>query len=166
MAAAFCAVWLAGCGARGEPRCDTPSTLPVPRFVSLKFGEVFARNGPGEDHRILWTWKARGMPLEVIAETSDWRRVRGPDGVPAWAHKRGLDGRLTVMRVLPGPAPIRAAPRSDARVVAWLTSGAVAGVVKSQGGWRRVKVGGANGWVAAGDVWGGGGPTPCRPREH
>ena len=36
------------------------------------------------------------VPLEVVAETSDWRRVRGPDGVEAWAHKRGLDGKLTV----------------------------------------------------------------------
>ena len=72
---------LSGCNGGGEAACDTPSTLPVPRFVSLKFGEVYARKGPGEDHRILWVWRSKGMPLEVVAETSDWRRVRGPDGV-------------------------------------------------------------------------------------
>ncbi|MFA7264345.1 MAG: SH3 domain-containing protein [Caulobacter sp.] len=156
---------LAGCGGRGAQVCDTPSGLPVPRFVSLKFGEVYARKGPGEDHRILWVWRSRGMPLEVVAETSDWRRVRGPDGALAWAHKRGLDGRLTVMRVKPGQLPMRAAPKADARVVAYLAPSAVAALDRSEGGWRRIKASGEAGWVPAGEVWGAGAPTPCRPRE-
>ena len=156
---------LAGCAGRGQKVCDTPSTLPVPRFVSLKFGEVYARKGPGEDHRILWVWRSKGMPLEVVAETSDWRRVRGPDGVPAWAHKRGLDGRLTVMRVKPGRIPMRASPKADGRVVAWLLPSAVAGLERSEGGWRLIKASGETGWVPAAEVWGAGGPTPCRPRE-
>ena len=156
---------LAGCAGRGQKVCDTPSTLPVPRFVSLKFGEVYARKGPGEDHRILWVWRSKGMPLEVVAETSDWRRVRGPDGVEAWAHKRGLDGKLTVMRVKPGRLPMRAAPKADARVVAFLAPNAVAALDKSEDGWRRIKASGETGWAPAAEVWGAGGPTPCRPRE-
>lgn len=156
---------LAGCSGRGDKACDTPSTLPVPRFVSLKFGEVYARKGPGEDHRILWVWRSKGMPLEIVAETSDWRRVRGPDGVAAWAHKRGLDGRLTVMRIKPGRLPMLAAPRPGARVVALLEPNGVAILDKSQGDWRRIKASGETGWVPAGEVWGAGGPTPCRPRE-
>lgn len=159
------AVTLSGCGGRGAQLCDTPSTRPVPRFVSLKFGEVYGRKGPGEDHRILWVWRSKGMPLEVVAETSDWRRVRGPDGIPAWAHKRGLDGRPTVMRVKPGRAAMRAAPRDDGRVVAWLVPNAIAVVDKSDGDWRRIKASGRTGWLRAGEVWGAGGPTPCRPRE-
>lgn len=156
---------LAGCNGGGAEVCDTPSTLPVPRFVSLKFGEVYARKGPGEDHRILWVWRSRGMPLQVVAETSDWRQVRGPDGSEAWAHKRGLDGRLTVMRVKPGPVGMLASPRAGARVVAWLAPNAVAALEKSEGDWRKVKAGGESGWVPAAEVWGAGGPTPCRRRE-
>jgi SH3-like domain-containing protein len=156
---------LGGCGGRGEQVCDTPSNLPVPRFVSLKFGEVYARKGPGEDHRILWVWRSKGMPLEVVAETSDWRRVRGPDGVAAWAHKRGIDGRLTVMRIKPGPLAMLAAPKADARVVAYLAPNAVAVLDRSEGSWRRIKASGRTGWAPASELWGAGGPTPCRPRE-
>ena len=65
------AIVLAGCNRQGQAECDTPSRQPVPRFVALEYNEINARNGPGEDHRILWTWRARGMPVEVIAETSD-----------------------------------------------------------------------------------------------
>ena len=49
----------------------TPSGLDVPRYVSLKFNEVNARGGPGDDYKLLWTYRARGLPLQVIAETSD-----------------------------------------------------------------------------------------------
>ena len=165
-ALAALALLLAGCDAGGQAKCDTPTGLPVPRFVSLKVGEVNARNGPGEDHRILWVWRARGMPLEVVAETSDWRRVRGPDGALAWVHRPATDGRQAVMRVKPGPAPVRAAPRDDARVVAWLRPNAIAGLEKSQGDWRLVRASGRKGWVRADEVWGAGGPTPCRPRAR
>ena len=160
------AIVLAGCNRPGQAECDTPSRQPVPRFVALEYNEINARNGPGEDHRILWTWRARGMPVEVIAETSDWRRVRGPDGAPAWVHKRGLTGTLAVMRVKPGQAALLAEPEAGAKVVAWLNPQAVATLEKAQGDWRQVKAGGRKGWVQASEVWGAGGPTPCLPREH
>lgn len=163
--AAVC-LTLAGCDRQGEAKCDTPSTLPVPRFVALEYNTINARNGPGEDHRILWTWRAKGMPVEVIAETASWRRVRGPDGVPAWVHKRGLDGRLMVMRTKPGAAELLAQPRAGAKVVAWLRPNAVAVLEKSEGEWRKVKASGRSGWVRASEVWGAGGPTPCLPRER
>jgi len=165
LAALGLALTLSACGARGQETCDTPSTLPVPRFVSLKFGEVYARKGPGEDHRILWIWRSKGMPLEVVAETSDWRRVRAPDGSVAWAHKRGIDGHMTVMRVKPGPVAMLSSPKPGARVVAWLSPNAVAALEKSEGDWRKIKASGQSGWVPAAEVWGAGAPTPCRPRE-
>ena len=56
----------------------TPSGLPVPRYVSLKFDSVNARAGPSDDHRLLWVFHARGLPVQVIAETEDWRRVCDP----------------------------------------------------------------------------------------
>lgn len=157
---------LAGCDRPGEQQCDTPSRQPVPRFVSLEYNEINARNGPGEDHRILWTWRAKGMPVEVIAETSDWRRVRGPDGAPGWVHKRGLTGTGSVMRIKPGEVALLAEPEDGARTVAWLRPNAVAMLEKAQGDWRQVKAGGRKGWVRAGEVWGAGGPTPCLPRER
>jgi len=157
---------LAACDRPGEAVCDTPSLQPVPRFLSLEYNEINARNGPGEDHRILWTWYARGMPVEVIAETSDWRRVRGPDGAAGWVHKRGLIGTQAVMRVKPGQVALLAEPREGARVVAWLNPTAVATLETAEGDWRQVKAGGRKGWVQASEVWGAGGPTPCRPREH
>ncbi|HWT52310.1 MAG TPA: SH3 domain-containing protein, partial [Caulobacter sp.] len=72
----------------------TPSGLDVPRYVSLKYAEVNARNGPDEAHQLLWIYHAKGLPVQVVAETREWRRICDPEGGLAWVHKRTTDGRL------------------------------------------------------------------------
>ena len=47
----------------------------MPRYVSLKFGEVNGRQGPSEDDKLLWTYHAKGLPVQIIAETAEWRRI-------------------------------------------------------------------------------------------
>jgi SH3-like domain-containing protein len=160
------ALALAGCGEGEATKCRTRSGFPVPRFVTLKSGEVNARNGPGEDHRILWVWRVRGMPLEVVAESRDWRKVRGPDGATAWVKKQLVDGGRSVIRTRPGDLPLRAEPRGDSRIVAYLRSGAVAAQLKAEKGWSRLQAGGVRGWAPQSEVWGGGPEPVCTPARQ
>ncbi|HFQ14828.1 MAG TPA: hypothetical protein ENK41_00615, partial [Rhodobacteraceae bacterium] len=60
--------------------------MPVPRFVSLKADEANVRRGPSLANRVDWVFTARGMPLEIIAEYGNWRKVRDRDGVGGWVH--------------------------------------------------------------------------------
>jgi len=136
-----------------KPR-ETPSGLPVPRYVSLKFEAVNARSGPGDDHRLLWVFHAKGLPVEVVAETDEWRRVCDPDGGLSWVHKRTTEGRRTVMRTQPGPAPIRIGPRDSVPVRAFLANRALADLDRCERGWCRVRVSRVSGWVKASDLWG------------
>ena len=136
-----------------KPR-PTPSGLPVPRYVSLKFDPVNARAGPGDDHRLLWVFHAKGLPVQVVAETDEWRRVCDPDGGLSWVHKRTTDGRRSVMRTQRGNAVIRAKPRDGAVVVAYLAFHALAELDRCDKGWCRVSVGRTTGWARASDVWG------------
>jgi SH3-like domain-containing protein len=140
----------------------TPSGLSVPRYVSLKFDSVNARAGPSDDHRLLWVFHARGLPVQVIAETEDWRRVCDPDGQVSWVHRRTTDGRRMVMRTLPGPAPILASPKSKASVVAYLAPRALAALDRCQKDWCKIKVGTVTGWAAAADLWGTAEAPQCR----
>ncbi|OJU07695.1 MAG: hypothetical protein BGN86_07255 [Caulobacterales bacterium 68-7] len=140
----------------------TPSGLPVPRYVSLKFGKVNARSGPGEDYRLLWVYRAKDLPLQVIAETADWRRVCDPQGQAAWVHKRGIDGARTAMRVSGGPLPLRARPEAQSHVQAYLRPQSIAAVDRCEKGWCKLKVQGASGWTPAGDVWGAAPAQQCR----
>jgi SH3-like domain-containing protein len=133
---------------------STPSGMPVPRYVSLKFDKVNARAGPGDDHRLLWVYTVRGLPLQVIAETSEWRRVCGPDGTLAWVHKRTIDGRRTVINTEAQAVTLLRKPKPDAKPVAYLNARAMASLVRCDKGWCRVKVDGVSGWAAEGTLWG------------
>ncbi|HYG26876.1 MAG TPA: SH3 domain-containing protein [Caulobacteraceae bacterium] len=139
----------------------TPSGLPVPRYVTLKFGEVNARAGPGDDHRLLWVYKARGLPVQVVAETRDWRRVCDPKGGLAWVHSRTIDGRRNVLGLTP-PAPIRSKARDDGRIVAYLRPLAPAALDRCKDGWCRIKVEKVKGWVTQRSVWGATEAPQCR----
>jgi SH3-like domain-containing protein len=144
------------------PPHPTPSGLPVPRYVSLKFDPVNARAGPGDDHRLLWVFHAKGLPVQVVAETDEWRRICDPDGGLSWVHKRTTDGRRSAMRTLPGPAAIRARPREAAAVVALLAPRALAELDRCDKGWCKVKVGRVSGWAQASDLWGATDTLQCR----
>jgi SH3-like domain-containing protein len=140
----------------------TPSGLPVPRYVSLKFNEVNARAGPSNDQRLLWVYRARGLPMQVVAESSEWRRVCDPEGNLAWVHARTVDGRRTVMRLAPEPLVIRKSPNPDAPIAAYLQSRAVAALIKcDKKGWCKVRAGGVTGWTLGSDVWGLKPPPQC-----
>ena len=52
------------------------SGLPLPRFVSLKSNRVNVRKGPSTDHAVEWVFSRAGLPVEVIAESDNWRRGR------------------------------------------------------------------------------------------
>lgn len=151
--------------AADRPGADraTPSGLPVPRYVSLKFDKVNARAGPGDDHRLLWVYRVRGLPVQVVAETAEWRRVCDPEGELAWVHKRTTDGRRMTINMAASPAPLYRRPKEAARVVAYLKPKAMAALVRCDKDWCRVKADEASGWVRAGELWGTAEAVQCRP---
>ena len=60
------------------------SGLPVPRFVSLKAEKVNVRRGPSSDHPVAWVFQRKGLPVEIVAEFENWRRVRDSEGEEGW----------------------------------------------------------------------------------
>ncbi|WP_426010337.1 SH3 domain-containing protein [Caulobacter sp. DWR2-3-1b2] len=149
--------------ARAQAPKITPSGMEVPRYVSLKYGEVNARVGPDEEHRLLWIYKAKGLPVQVVAETREWRRICDPEGNLAWVHRRTTDGRRTAMRVQTTPLPLRAQPKGNARITAYLAGHSTANLDKCEKGWCRLKADGEAGWAPEGEIWGASSQVQCKP---
>lgn len=146
--AASAAAWAA-------PEARTPSGFPVPRYVSLKFQTVNARGGPGDDHRLLWVYHAKGLPVQVVAENTEWRRICDPDGGLAWVHKRTTDAPRSVIRTQMRPLAVHSSGKESARVVAYLRPRAIASLTKCDDrGWCKIKVDGVTGWIPSPQVWG------------
>lgn len=141
---------------------QTPSGLPVPRYVSLKFDRVNARAGPGDDHRLLWVYKVKGLPVQVVAETPEWRRVCDPEGSLVWVHKRTTDGRRMAMNTRQERITLLRRPKPDARAAAFLNPRALATLERCDKGWCRVRVEGVSGWTREGELWGTAEAPQCR----
>ena len=125
------------------------SGLPVPRFVSLKSGQANVRVGPGRDYRVDWVYTRAGLPVEVVAEFDNWRRIRDAEGTEGWIFGALLSGRRTAIaapwlstaeRVEGSPGAVltlRRGPSADSRAVASIEPGVVGTISDCDGDWCR-----------------------------
>lgn len=140
-------------GERPETRTGV-SGLPVPRFVSLKSGEVYLREGPSSEHKVQWVYVRRGLPVEVIAEYDVWRRIRDADGVTGWVHKQMLDGRRSLLVMGSANVPLHELPRTDGAVVAYVEPGVVARLKRCETRFCEVEAGQVDAYIDRDRVWG------------
>lgn len=134
----------------------------MPRYVSTRFNEVNARGGPGEDYALKWKYRASGVPLQVLEETADWRRVCDPDGGLAWVHRRTVASELRVMNRAAADLPLRTHPHEDARTVARLAPRTTAALGVCKDGWCKVKADRVSGWAPQARLWGANEARQCR----
>lgn len=144
--AAGLALGLGGAAQMPDGR-PTPSGFDVPRWVSIKSSPARARQGPGLDHRILWEYQAAGLPVQVIAETRDWRKVCDPEGNVAWVHRTITSGRRTAFNRTGAVLDLRAGPNDRGSVRARLAARAIVTLDRCEDGWCRVQAGGQRGWA-------------------
>lgn len=150
----FGAGLMAGAGATMPDGRPTPSGLDVPRWVSLKSSQVRARQGPGLDYRILWEYRAAGLPVQVIAETREWRKICDHEGAVAWIHRTVASGRRGALNPSDQPLSLRAGRSETAPVRARLSPRSVTGLEDCEDGWCRLRAGKLRGWVPAGSIFG------------
>lgn len=134
-----------------------PSGLPVPRYVSLKTDRVNVRRGPSTEHRVIWVYAKQGLPVEIIAESEHWRRIRDSESEEGWVYHTLLSGRRTGL-VSPWrkgeKIPLRSDPEASAAPVALIQTGVVGQVIRCTGKWCEFSVGGYSGWVQQEMLWG------------
>lgn len=127
------------------------SGLPVPRFVSLKSDRVNVRIGPSRQNDIGWTFVRSRLPVEIIQEYDNWRRIRDWEGKEGWVFKSLLSGYRSAL-VTPWMkqgenTPLRKRPGPNEEIVAYLEPMVLAGVVECSGGYCRVSGKDFEGWV-------------------
>jgi len=141
----------------------TPTGLEVPRWVTLKSSRVRARQGPGLDYNIMWEYRAAGLPVQVIAETREWRKICDPDGSVAWIHRTVASGRRSVFNRTDQPIPIRTGRSDTASVRALFSPRSIVSLDECEEGWCRVRARKIRGWLPERAVFGTQTRTLCNP---
>jgi SH3-like domain-containing protein len=151
------AVALAAAAGAAEPQAPARgqvTSLPLPRFVSLRAETANVRRGPSLDQRVDWEFVHRGMPLEITAEHGQWRRVRDAEGATGWVHHTLLSGVRTVLVRGAAPVALHAGPDGATPVRAMAEPGAIGRLEACEGGWCEIASGGIEGWLPREAIWG------------
>lgn len=144
--AVICAFFLAG-SALAE---DAPS---LPRFASVKSGKANLRVGPGENYPIIWVYKRRGLPVEIIEEHQLWRKVRDPEGDEGWMLKNLLSGNRTAT-VNAEKISLRRKPETASSTVCYASRNVILKVQECLKDWCLVAHDKQQGWAEKKHLWG------------
>ncbi len=143
------------------------SGLPLPRFASLRASEINVRVGPGQRYDVAWVYVRAGLPVEIVQEYDNWRKIRDFEGAEGWVHKNLLSGERTAL-ITPwlsdDTEPLFARPSETASVRAYAGAMVLVNVDKCLGAWCEVSGSfvpkGATralnfgGWISQEKLWG------------
>jgi SH3-like domain-containing protein len=143
--------------AGGDLALGPVSGLPVPRFVTLKPDRVNVRTGPTKDHEVTWVYTRAGLPVEITAESENWRRIRDWEGAEGWVYHSMLSGRraaLVTAKSKDELVPLYEKADAQAGVVAKLQPGVLGSVKQCSGAWCHFLGAGFDGWIVQDRLWG------------
>ena len=129
------------------------TNLPIPRYVSLRSSEINVRRGPGLDYRKDWVYRRAGLPVRIVDEYGDWRRIVDKDEAGGWVYHAMVTGRRTVL-ITADNVIFREKPAETAAATARAERGVVARLRACQPEWCEVEAEGHRGWVHKSTVWG------------
>ena len=141
-----------------DARGDT--AVEVPRFMSVKGNPTNVRRGPSEEHEILWVYNNAPLPVEIIAEFGNWRRIRDFEGIEGWVFHSLLSGQRNVMVQGEDILPLQEEPTDTARTVALVQPGVLGGLDHCppadarDGDWCFVDLEGRRGWLPRDSLYG------------
>ena len=133
------------------------SGLPMPRFVSLKPDKVNVRQGPSRDQTVAFIYQKANLPVEVIAEFENWRRIRDADGSEGWVLQNLLSGKRTALIAPWSKQPtLPLFARADVKAItsAMLQPGVQAAIKSCTANWCRISGDGFDGYIEESNLWG------------
>ncbi|MGL4825401.1 MAG: SH3 domain-containing protein [Alphaproteobacteria bacterium] len=123
-------------------------------FASLKSSEVNVRTGPGSHYPICWVLVRKSLPVKILAEFDNWRKIEDFEGKQGWVHQSLLNAKQTVL-ILENDVILRSTPCFKGSAIARLERGVIASLLERQGAWCRISIEKtAKGWVPCKAGWG------------
>jgi SH3-like domain-containing protein len=136
------------------PRVGEVTTLPIPRFVSLRGDTVYARSGPGTRYPVKWVYNRKNLPVEITREFDTWRKIRDVDGEEGWIHQSLLSGKRFAILTSETATPLYRDSNDQSRVMALIEPRALMAVDACQSTWCSLSKSGYSGWIPVDVLWG------------
>ena len=100
----------------------------------MRADEANVRAGPGTRYPIDWVFRRKGMPVEIVAEYENYRKIRDWQGASGWVHQSLLTGKRSF--IIPSkPASLHKTPTKTAEVIAKLDPEVTGEIRSCSGDW-------------------------------
>lgn len=130
------------------------SGLPIPRFVSLKSDEINVRTGPGTRYPISWVYRREALPVEVVEEFDNWRKVRDFENAEGWVLKNMLAGERTVLIGGKDTQTLYQKPDTTSTPTLRAAPNVVGQLIACEKDWCRIQIESRKGWIEKKNIWG------------
>ena len=128
---------------------------PPPPFATLNRDKVYLREGPSYQHRVLWIYRRKGLPVKVLNKYDIWYRIEDSDGTIGWISNVMISSsRRTIVVTSKHAAPIRDGAGENDHAIAYAQPGVVAKMEACKAQVCEVSVDGTEGWIRKQDIWG------------
>lgn len=121
-------------------------------FVSLKSSEVNMRVGPGKEYPIAWVFMRANLPMILMAEFDQWRKVKFIDGTVGWVHKNMISRKSSA--IVTENYAIMYKHASKKHPIAKIEKGVVVRILKRDGDFVKADINNQKGWIEKKFLWG------------
>ena len=121
-------------------------------FLMLKYKEANVRYGPGFDYPIKFMYKKKYLPIKVIDEKDEFRRVVDLKKNSGWIHKTQL--RKNKSFILLEDQLLFSKPTKYSKPVLIAAKGRLLLKKKCKKKWCKVKTEEYEGWINTDNLWG------------
>lgn len=126
----------------------------TPYWASISAGKAMMRTGPGRNYPATWLYRRADLPVKVIETYPSWRKIRDPGGETGWMLQSLLSDQRTALVIGDEPRPLRAEPADSSPLRYRAEPGVVGRISDCESGWCRFEVGGREGFIQTGHIWG------------
>jgi len=124
-------------------------------FSSLRSNETNVRAGPGQQYPIKFTFKLKGIPVQVISEYDNWNEIKDYDGQSGWVMQSLLTKKRTlIVQTTKNFIKLHAKNHENSRVLLHLENNVILEYIKCVENWCAVKIVNKKGWVERSDIFG------------
>ncbi len=126
----------------------------IPRFVSLKSNDVNLRIGSSTNYPIILKYNTKNLPIKVIKEYENWRKIKDIDGNEGWIHKNLIQGeRYGIININIKPS-IKVYTKPEGKEIGEIGKRNIVKINVCLENWCKIKFKNYKGWIKKEYLWG------------
>ena len=110
------------------------------------------RVGPGKEYPIAWVFMRANLPMILMAEFDQWRKVKFIDGTVGWVHKNITSRKSSA--IVTANYAIMYKHASKKHPIAKIEKGVVVRILKRDGDFVKADINNQKGWIEKKFLWG------------